>query len=84
MVLILHILIAMSSIGYTGYVLFRPSKNKFYAAYALVGATLVTGTYLVILKSAHLVSACMTGIVYLGFTTAGLVIAHKRLAAEEV
>jgi hypothetical protein len=84
MMLIPHIIIALSSILYTGYVFVKPSKNKFYVSYSLIAATLATGTYLVIMMPAHLVSACFTGIAYLAFVTAGIVAAHKRYVASEV
>jgi hypothetical protein len=82
--LLIHIIIALSSIGYTGLVFLKPSNNKFYIAYSFVAATLATGTYLVIASPAHMVSACITGIIYLAFVTAGLVSAHKKLASQEV
>lgn len=82
--LIIHIIIALTSILYTGFVFLNPSKYKFYISYGFVAATLATGTYLVIMMPSHLVSACFTGIVYLSFVTAGLVAAHKKLAASEV
>ncbi|HVZ12274.1 MAG TPA: hypothetical protein VG965_04555 [Patescibacteria group bacterium] len=83
MLLITHILIAITSLGYTGFTFLNPSKNKFYASYVLVAATLMSGTYLVFLKPAHMVSACMTGIVYLAFVTSGLIAAHRRFVKNE-
>lgn len=80
--LILHILIALSSIVFTGFTFINPSKTKFKTSYTLVAVTLATGTYLVILAPSHMVSACFTGIVYLAFVTAGLVSAHKKFAKE--
>jgi len=83
MILPLHIIIALTSIFYTGYTFVNPSNKKFTISYVLVASTLVSGTYLVIMNASHLVSACMTGIVYLAFVTAGLVAAHRRMAKAE-
>ncbi len=83
LLVIIHVLIAISSIAYTGYTFLFPTKTKFKISYAFVAATLTTGTYLVMMKPAHMVSACMTGIVYLAFVTVGLVAAHQRLVASE-
>ena len=82
MVLLFHIVIAVSSLVYTGYVFLVPSKTKLNIAYLLVAATLFSGTFLVLTNLSHMVSACVTGLIYLGFITAGLVSAHRRLAAN--
>jgi hypothetical protein len=80
MILPLHILIALSSIIYTAYVFFAPSRSKLHLSYALVALTLITGTYLVILNPSHLTQACTTGLIYLGIVLTGLISAHQRLS----
>lgn len=82
MVLILHIIIALISMVYTGFVFFFPSKTKLNISYVLVSATIMSGAYLTIMNLSHMVSACITGIIYLGFVTAGLALAHKKLASQ--
>ncbi len=83
MAIILHVLIAIISIIYTGGTLIHPNKAKLNISYGLVGLTLITGTGLVIANPTHMVSACFSGIVYLAFMTLGLVTAHKKLAKSE-
>ena len=83
MAIIFHVLIALGSIVYTGFTFLRPNRAKLNISYALVGATLVTGTGLVIANPSHMVSACFTGIIYLAFMTLGLVSVHKKLAKSE-
>jgi len=83
MPIFLHVLIALSSIVYTGYVYLYPTKKRFNISYAFVAATLITGTGLVIANPSHMVSACFTGIVYLAFITVGLVTAHKKFVKNE-
>jgi len=78
--LIAHIIIALSSIVLTAYLFVAPSRSKLYASYGLVGLTIATGTDLVISAHARLVSACMTGLVYLAFISVALVISRHRLA----
>jgi len=80
---ILHVIIALVSIVYTGYTLLHPSKAKLNISYGLVGLTLLTGTGLVIANPSHMVSACFTGIVYLSFMALGLVTAHKKFVKNE-
>jgi hypothetical protein len=80
--LLVHILIAISSLIYSGYVFFKPSKKKINIAYALVAATIATGTYLVVLMPSHMVSACISGLVYLAAVSVGIVFANKKLARQ--
>jgi hypothetical protein len=83
MIVLLHVLIALSSIAYTTYLYFRPSKGKFYASYGLITATLVSGTYLVISTHSPLVSSCITGLVYLGIIMGGVVVAAHKFAVKQ-
>lgn len=80
MLVILHVLIAISSLIYTGYVFLMPSKAKIYGAYAFIAATLTSGTILAFVSHAPLLSVCLTGLFYLGVVTTGVVAAHKKLA----
>jgi hypothetical protein len=82
MLVLLHVLIALSGLIYTGYVYLSPSKHKIYGASALIAATLISGTVLVFATHASLISACMTGLLYLGITSIGLAAAYKKLAQE--
>ena len=82
MVLIFHILIALCSVAYACYVFFNPSKPKMNVSYSLVGLTITSGTYLVVSMSAHLVHACVTGLVYLAAVFFILAAAKNRLATE--
>lgn len=82
MILILHILVAIVSIGYTAYTFFAPSRSKLRVSQVLVVGTLVSGTYLVWSTKAHLVSACLTGLLYLGVVSYFIAAASNKLAAE--
>lgn len=82
MVVLLHVLIALTSVIYTTYLYFQPSKRKFYAAYGLIGATLASGTYLVISTHSPLLSSCVTGLVYLGIVLSGLAAASRKLTEK--
>ena len=80
MVLPFHIIVALTSVVYTAYVFTRPSKHKLNIAFLLVGATLASGTYLVLVNSSNLVSACVTGLIYLGFVLPAIVSARHKLS----
>ncbi|HSA84030.1 MAG TPA: hypothetical protein VLF20_04045 [Patescibacteria group bacterium] len=82
MIILLHIIIAFSSIIYSGYVMLSPSKKKINISFALIAATFITGTYLIVTMPAHLIQACIEGLAYLGVVTILTVVAHKKLAAQ--
>jgi hypothetical protein len=77
--LISHVIVALSSIVLTTYAFVAPTKRKIYTSYAFVGLTLATGTDLVITTHTALLSACITGLFYLGVVSIGIIAAHYRL-----
>lgn len=84
MLLVSHILIALFSLVYTTYVFFAPSEAKLKVSYALTAATIGTGTMLVITMPSHLVSACYSGLAYLGIMFVGILGVRYRLQQERV
>jgi len=83
MLLPFHIAIALSSVIFTGYMYFSPSKNKLKVSYYLVGATVATGTWLIIANPVHMVQSCMTGLAFIGASLFGIVLARYKLAKNE-
>lgn len=81
MFVLIHVLIALTSIVYTTYAYFQPSKQKLYTGYGLVALTLISGTYLVVSTHSNMFSACETGLFYLGIVSSGLFAAHHKLAS---
>jgi len=88
MILLLHIGIALISVGFAGYTFVVPSKTKLKISFGLVGGTLASGTALIITDPAHMLHACMAGLFYTAILlTMTILIQHKlnRTAiAEEV
>jgi hypothetical protein len=82
MIVLLHVLIAFSSIAFTTYLYFRPSRRKFYASYGLVAATLASGTYLVVSTHAPMLSSCTSGLLYLVIIGFSLFAAFRRLSEK--
>lgn len=79
MILLIHIIIALSSIVLTTIYGIAPSKTKARISYGLVGLTLVTGTYLVVRTHSPLLSSCMTGLAYLVVAFAGIGVGAYRM-----
>ena len=84
MVILLHVLIAVASIGSTTYLLIRPSRSKLYASYALAAATIISGAYVAWSTHARLLQVCTTGLLYIAAVLAALLLARGKLAAERI
>lgn len=84
MEVITHVVIAISSILYTGYVYLSPSRAKLRISYFLVALTLATGTYLVYVTQSPILQACISGLVYLGIEFFGIAMAQRKLSAKPV
>lgn len=82
MLILAHVIIAFSSVAWTTYLCIRPSYHRFYAAYGLIAATLISGTYLVISTNSPLLSSCATGLAYLGIVLAGVFAARKKVQTD--
>ncbi len=80
MFVLLHICIALGSIGYTGLTFFWPSKRKLQIASGLIGATVASGTYLVIKSHSSLLSVCLMGLIYIGGMLAALIATQHKLS----
>ncbi|HTL39406.1 MAG TPA: hypothetical protein VL306_01155 [Methylomirabilota bacterium] len=78
--IILHIIIAFSSLIYTAVLYLYPSYTKLRVSYILVGVTILTGFYLVLSKPAHMTQTCITGLCYLALVSLGIVSARYKLA----
>jgi hypothetical protein len=84
MLLMLHILIALTSVIFTGITYLRPTQNKFNGSYGLIAATLISGTVLVVQTGSPLLKSCLTGLLYLGVVLTGTVVAHYKVRNQEL
>jgi len=82
MIVLFHVMIALAGIVLSTFSYFSPSKAKLRISYGLVGLTFVSGTYLVVSTHANLISACVTGVIYLAIVSFALILAHRKLATE--
>lgn len=83
MVIVLHIIIALTSILYSGFIVFRPTRRKLLVSYGLVLLTLLSGVLLVVLTNSPILAACTSGLVYLSTVLTTAVAAHRRLPTEK-
>lgn len=80
MILISHIIIALSSIVLSAYLMVRPKASLLKASYVLVALTLTTGTVL-IFNGANVLHTCLSGLIYSLVVAGATEVARRRLAA---
>ena len=80
-IVLLHVIIAITSIAFTTVTFFVPSKAKLHIASGLLIATLTSGTYLVVSTHSRLLEACMMGLLYSLGVSYGIYAAQRKLAA---
>jgi hypothetical protein len=83
MVLISHILIALLSVITSSLTWLVPSVFKLRLSQTLIALTLVSGTYLVVSTHSNMVSACMSGLMYLSLVSVLLLFANHKLSSEK-
>ena len=84
MILLTHIIVALTSLVCAAAAFLYPSRAKLNASYATVALTLISGTYLVISKPAHLTQTCAEGLVYLGIVSFGIIMARQKLLLKKI
>lgn len=82
MLLLIHILIALSSLVLAGLAWLRPSSRRLNASYALTFLTVATGTVLTVQLPGHLLQSCVAGLMYLGMVFAAIFAARAKLIQE--
>lgn len=83
MVILLHVVIALSSIIVAGYLLVRPSRKGLAMSYAMMAATLGSGMYLVASAPAHMIEACLMGVAYLAVVSVMTIASRVKLVHRE-
>lgn len=79
MIVAVHIFSALTTLILAGRAYFKPQSRLISAALGLFGVTIVSGTYLVLTKPTHILSVCLSGLLYSGFVGISLYAAKRRL-----
>ncbi len=82
MMTLIHVVLALASLGLATQNFFAPSKSKLNAAYGLAGGTLASGTSLIFLNNASVLRTCLTGIVFFAIVSVLNELARHKLAAQ--
>jgi Ca2+/Na+ antiporter len=82
MLLLAHIVSAVLGIVLSTVSLISPSSYRIRASYLFVLGTIATGTIIIIKDHLSILSVCLSGLLYIGFTVSSLVAASHRLARQ--
>lgn len=82
MILLLHIGIALGSLGFIIPLYLQPSRAKMLAMGSMIAGTLASGVYLILSTHVSMVHVCVSGLVYLAIAGAGMAAAGRKFAHQ--
>jgi len=84
MFILIHVVIAFTSIIIASVALFQPSIKKLIVSYGFILATGATGTVLLITIPSQILHTCIAGLAYLTVVSIITIAAHVRLSRKEL
>ncbi|MDB5167584.1 MAG: hypothetical protein JWN26_729 [Candidatus Saccharibacteria bacterium] len=83
MVILIHVIIALTSIVIASLAFLRPTMKKLLVSYGFIFATIATGSYLLVTIPSHILESCLTGLFYLTVVSMATIATHVRLRRAE-
>lgn len=74
----LHVIIALTSLFLATYSLFKPSRRLMVADWSLIVATIVSGVVLIAIEPSRMLHACVAGLCYVVIASALTLAANVR------
>ena len=84
MIILIHVIIALTSIIIASFVFLQPTLRKLLVSYGFILGTIVSGTYLLITVPSHILQSCLTGLTYLTIVSIATIAAHVRLHQRQL
>lgn len=82
MIILIHVLIALSSVLFSALSFINPTRLKLKTSYALIASTLISGTFLVVSAQASLLRTCVSGLVFVTATSIVTYFSRNKLASQ--
>ncbi len=79
MIILLHVIIALSSMGVAAFVFFKPSIKRLAVSYGFIVATVASGTFLILSASGSILKSCLVGLFYLTAVSIVTIASHVRI-----
>jgi len=84
MIILIHVIIAISSIVIASFTFFNPTLKRLIVSYGFILGTVATGTYLLVSYPSHILQSCLSGLTYLTVITIATIAAHVRLHQRQL
>lgn len=82
MIVLIHVIIALASIGIASFTFFKPSTKRLAASYGFIVATVASGTYLLIALQSDILRTCLSGLFYLTIVSIVTIATHLRVRRQ--
>lgn len=82
MLILTHVILALSALALSAGANLRPSKNKLKISYGLAAGTLTSGVLLIVLNNVSIIRTCVTGIVFFGLVTFLNELARRKMILQ--
>ena len=79
MIILIHVIIALSSIAVASFVYFKPSIKRLAVSYMFIIGTVGSGTFLLLSSPGNLLKSCLVGLLYLTVVSIVTIASHMRL-----
>lgn len=79
MVILIHVIIALASIGTASFVYFKPTIKRLIVSYGLIVATVGSGTFLLLSSPSNILKSCLVGLLYLTAVSIVTIATHIRI-----
>lgn len=79
MVILIHVIIALLSLGIASFVYFKPSIKRLAVSYLFILGTVGSGTFLLLSSPGNILKSCLVGLLYLTVVTIVTIATHVRI-----
>ncbi len=78
MIILIHVLIALASVGLASFTFFKPTIERLYASYGFIVATVASGSLLIFVAQADILRTCLSGLLYVTVVSIVTIATHVR------
>lgn len=82
--IVIHVLLAVASLGLASYNFFKSSNTKLNVSYGLAVGTLASGVSLIFINNASVLRTCMTGVIFFAVVTVLNELTRKKLTTNSL
>ena len=86
-IVLIHVIIALSSVVLASITFFKPTMKRLYASYGFIVATVASGTFLILTTSGSILRSCITGLFYVTVVSIITIATHvrvRKLAKQDI